>query len=734
MRSTAGLIGALLIALPAAAGAQQAGEPASQAAAPSTAAQPAAAPATFGPAGTNIGRVEFGYRGESVSGDAAGFNRFRDLRQGAVIDRFRLEKETERWAVLGEAHNVGYRDQRFSGEFNAIGRLKVGFTWDQVPLFISRDTYSLQQGSGSRLDVDDAIQQGIERGTLRLGDAVGAATRFDMRSRRHVAAFDLTYTANRDVDFILKLKNTDRKGTHLQSFGLLNSPGGGIAQELGIPMDTRTTDLKAAVEFANSRALASAGVTASWFDNHIPTVQFDNPLRFTDISGGPARGLAVMWPSNSLVSFVANGAYRLPGKTRATAAISIGRADQNEPLAPATINTALVAPPLERATAEARANIVSMVYGLNSRPLDHVWLNARYRYYDYANKTPVFDAVPVVGDWSIGSGLWETEPLSITRQTLDLDASFTPHKYIAFGTGYTREAADRTFRIFERTAEDVLRVSIDSTGHAYVSARLKYEFSNRQGSGFEAHLLDEVGEQPGMRHFDVADRERSRITGLVTVTPVEWLNLNGSLGSGRDDYQNVGFGLRDNTNRTYSIGFDVMPRSTITFGASYGWEEYAANQYSRTASPAPNPQFDDPRRDWWIDSNDTVRTVSGTLDLLKTIPKTDIRLSYDLMDGKASYVYGLAPGSTVFAAPASLQQLPPLTNRITGGRADAQYFVRENVAIGVVYLYEAYRVNDFSLNSTVIDALNIGTSTIYSGYLYRPYTAHAGWLKVSYLW
>jgi hypothetical protein len=52
----------------------------------------------------------------------------------------------------------------------------------------------------------------------------------------------------------------------------------------------------------------------------------------------------------------------------------------------------------------------------------------------------------------------------------------------------------------------------------------------------------------------------------------------------------------------------------------------------------------------------------------------------------------------------------------------------------VVYWYEEYRVFDFSLNSTIIDTLNIGTTTVYSGYLYRPYTAHTGWLKISYLW
>jgi MtrB/PioB family decaheme-associated outer membrane protein len=499
-------------------------------------------------------------------------------------------------------------------------------------------------------------------------------------------------------------------------------------------MDTRTTDVKAGVEYANRHGMFGVGVNGSWFDNRTPTVQFDNPLRFTDISAGPSRGLAVTWPSNSLVSFVANGAYKLPGRSRATAAISVGRANQNDALVAPTINSALVAPPLERASAEARANIVSMVYDLNSRPAESVWLNARYRFYDYANKTPLFDTVAVVGDWSVGTATWETEPISVSRHTLDLDASFTPLNYLAFGMGYGREGTDRTYRIYETTAEDIFRVTVDSTGNQYVTLRLKYEFSRREGKGFEEHLLDEVEEQPDMRHFDVADRDRSRVTGLLTVAPVEWLAVNGSVGTGRDDYKNTGFGLRDNRNRTYGIGFDLMPMSTVSFAVSYDREKYTANQYSRTAAPPPSAQFEDPTRDWWIDTNDTVNTVSANIDFLKAIPRTDIRLGYDLTDGKATYVYGLASPATVFVPPASLQQLPPLRNRITSGRADVEYFIRPRIALGVVYWYEEYRVDDFSLNSTVINTLNIGTSTIYSGYLYRPYTAHTGWLKISYLW
>jgi MtrB/PioB family decaheme-associated outer membrane protein len=691
-----------------------------------------------------LGRVDFGVRGDNVAGDPARHNRFRDVRDGAFLDRFRVTKTNDHWLFLGEAINVGYRDQRFAGTYERFGRLKAGFLWDQVPIFITDRAQSLQRDSGDGvLVIDDSIQRSIQdaatatKPTL-LTNAINTTQPFDLRSRRHMAVVDLAYTASRDTDIKVNVRNTRRQGTHLQSFLFGNSPGGTPSQELAVPMDNRTTDVEAMVEYANARALLTAGMNASWFDNDIPVLQFDNPLRITDISAGPSRGQAPMWPSNNRVSFVASGTYKLPARTRLLGNVSFGRASQDEELVPSTVNTALVSPSLFRQTADARADIVSMVYGVNSRPADTIWLNARYRYYDYDNKTPHFEARQLVGDWSLGTALWETEPLSVRNHLLDLDASFTPMDYFAFGVGYARRDDRRTFRIYEDTAENTFRLSLDSTGHAYYTIRLKYEYSARSGSGFTPELLEEVGEHPEMRHFDVANRDRTRVTALFTATPVAWLGLNGSVATGKDDYDDTGFGLRDNRNRAYGVGFDVSARETVTLGAAYQREKYTANQYSRTANAA---QFEDPTRDWWLDTDDRVDTISAYVDLLKTFSKTDIRVSYDISDGRVTYVYSLKPEQTVFTT-TPLHQLAPVTNRMNTLRSDVQYFLRANVALGFGYWFDDYNVDDFSLNGTIINPLNpgnqttpaAGVATVYTGYLYRPYTAHTISLRATYLW
>lgn len=693
------------------------------------------------PAATpNLGTVDFGFRGTNVDGDSARYFRFKDWREGGFVERFRFEKVTEDSLFHAQANNVGYRDQRYFGEYQSIGKVKVNGAWDEIPLYISKDTQTLYTVSKTGVfSIDDNIQKGIESGATTLANVINRVVPFEARTQRNTGLFNFTYSASRDVDVKFSVRSSHRDGYNLQSlnFGFSNTI------ESQVPLDDRTTDMKAGIEFANAKGLLSIGYNGSWYDNQIAAYRFDNPLRYTDIVGTPSVGQMSTWASNNMQTVNLNGRYGLPGRTRASAAISVGTSNQNGTLLPPTVNTALVAPVLERSTAEAEARTLAMVYTVNSRPTEDLWLNARYRYYDYDTRTPpFFISSMVVADNTLGAAK-ESEPLDIKRQTIDLEASYAPFQYASLNLGYTRDEGDRSFRIYEKTADNIVRASIDSTGSQYVTVRAVVEKSSRTGSGDDFEMLAEIGEQTQMRHFDIANRDRTRASVILQVTPVESLGINATVASGHDDYSESYFGLRDNKNRSYSIGFTYVPKATVTFGTEYVFEKYTALQWSRTSNPLPSPSFDDPSRDWGIDSADKVNTISANLDFIKTIPKTDIRTSFDLSDGKSTYVYQLGPNSTILTGvnygpgnvfnPIPVVQLSPNRTHLATGRADVQYFVRANVALGAGYWYEQYRAEDFSLNGTTINQLNL-PSAILSGYYYRPYTGQTVWLRMTYLW
>jgi len=180
----------------------------------------------------------------------------------------------------------------------------------------------------------------------------------------------------------------------------------------------------------------------------------------------------------------------------------------------------------------------------------------------------------------------------------------------------------------------------------------------------------------------------------------------------------------------------------VSLGASYGYEKYTALQASRTANPLPDntvaflndptQQFNDPRRDWSDNSADKVKTLDASIDLIKVIPKTDIKVGYNYSRAESTYVYGLA-ANTVVAAPL---QLPAVTNELQRATADGRYFLTKHLALGMVYWFDKYAVNDFALNPLPGGlALPVANPALMMlGYTFRPYTANTFMGRFTYLW
>jgi hypothetical protein len=372
-----------------------------------------------------------------------------------------------------------------------------------------------------------------------------------------------------------------------------------------------------------------------------------------------------------------------------------------------------------------------------------LWFSARYRQYEFDNRTVPFETGNNVNyDTTVVPLNAESEPFGSTRHTFDADASFTPVRHVGFRAGYTREEVDRTFRIVEKTTEDIARASVDLTGLSWLTVRGVFEHSKRVGSGVDGLELLAIGEQPLLRQYDISDRNQNRFNAIVLITPVSQFSVNASAGIGTQEYPGTTFGLRNNDNHVYSVGFDFVPSDTISLGASYGYEKYTALQASRTANPLPantvanlndpTQQFNDPRRDWTDDSADRVRTVTASMDLLKLLRKTDIKVAYDYSRAESTYTYGLAP-NTVIATPL---QLSPVVNELQRATIDGRYFLSRRFAAGLVYWFDKYKVDDFALGpvASLAQPATATPTLMMLGYFYRPYTANTVMAKLTYLW
>ena len=681
------------------------------------------------------GTVDFGARVTAIDGDEARFQRFRDLRPGFYGSNIVAGRRTNDWTFEAQGWNVGYRDQRYLVELQRVGRLTATFLWDQIPLFISRDTRTLYTETAPGVfRIEDAIQQEIQGGTKTLRNFEDQALRFDMRTLRTIAQADVVLNATRDTDLMLQVRTSNRDGSipFGGSFGLNN------AVELPAPVDYRTTDVRTAFEWANQRGMARIGWDGSTFNNDIDAIVWDNPIRYgPDAAGAPSQGRMGSWANNSLMYLHVTGAISLPGRSRVTAYLAMGEGRNDADLLPFTINTALPQPVLPRSTAQAESQMAIAQFTFASRPARRLAINARYRYADVDIQTPVFERTggSVSYDTNFVAAAGPSEYHSVKRVTFDADAGLDIAPFTSLKVGYSHLGADYQHRLWEQTGENVFRVSVDTTGHQWFGLRALFEDRKRAGEGFQGEALAEVGELTGMRHFDIADRNRRRLTVIANAFPSGMLGLTASAGIGRDEYPESPHGLQHFDSDQYSIGFNVAPNAPYDLFASYGWERYDSLQRSRNATTAADQA--NPLRDWTADYDGKVNYLEAGVNI-SAIQRTLIRISGDWNNSNDTYLYGLVTGSPL-AVP---EQLPPVKNELTRAEIDVSYDLGRNVRFGVAYWFDDYNVQDFALGPTTLTGIAlppvqegapiVATNALLLGYLYRPYTAHAGFIRLTY--
>jgi MtrB/PioB family decaheme-associated outer membrane protein len=759
------------------------------------------------------GWVDFGPRISSTSGDAARFERYRDLRSGVNTNAV-LSQERSDYTLGFKAENIGYRDGRYQANFSN-SKLAFSFMWDSIPLNYSYLTLTpwkvSTQGSTADLTIDPTVRELVQNknavGILCAPGAPAGATcsspstvasalastsiyrslaqPFDIQAKRDTMTFGLSYAATEDISALFSL-NTYKRGGNMPygaSFAFNNG------NELPIPLDNRTTDLSAGLEWANKKGMLRVGWDGSWYSNNIDTLVWDNPLFATDfcktgISGqapgtcydpsgysngnGPAQGRLALPPSNNMNVISATGHLKLPSHSTLNGTFSITSMNQNAALIPWTINPVIANPTvyasfpglgaLPRSTAEANVRGYNAAVNFTTRP-DPLWgLTVRYRYNDHENRTPIFDATEYVRFDAVPEETGgETEPFNIKRNTFSADASFNLVAYTQLKVGYAYDRSDRTGRAFSNTADNTLRASVDMMGNELISLRGIYEYTRRKGSGFDEMALEDGGAQGGLRFYDEADRTRNRGTLLLTVTPNEMIDLTFSFAAGKDTYNGPGmeFGLLNNKNTAYNIGFNVTPKPQLAFGANYGRDQYTSLQKSRNANPPPDPSWTDPNRDWYLDGDEKVNSVDVYLDLKKAIAKTDIRFDYNYSDSDNAYIHG-GPRITAFQSnfdpttgkvacsstfTSCFEYLPAVTNKWHRATVDVRYSLTTKIAVGASYWYEKFNVTDFATvdipgpngffpatGQPRIDYL----SGLVTGYGNRPYTGNTGFIRVFY--
>ena len=166
-----------------------------------------------------------------------------------------------------------------------------------------------------------------------------------------------------------------------------------------------------------------------------------------------------------------------------------------------------------------------------TRLTDALGLHARYRHYDFDNKTPRYS---FPDGYVRFDAVWEeipriTVPYGYTNDTFDVYGTYSKGLF-GFEAGWKHNGMARTFREADDTTENVFRGAVDVRGD-WIVLRAIGEFGSRDYSNYDAAISEEASflpvpgppaapaNQTVLRRPDQAKRDLTRFGGQVELSP-----------------------------------------------------------------------------------------------------------------------------------------------------------------------------------------------------------------------
>jgi MtrB/PioB family decaheme-associated outer membrane protein len=673
-------------------------------------------------------------RDTNEEGDVAKFEEYRDLSEPVIgALNLKYDKNNERFFEL-DGVNIGAEDLYLYAGGGWYGKMRIDASYNKIPHRFSTRAETLYSGIGTAdLTLPDAVQASLQAAPFpevatRLDAFLKAgAVTGDPSLIREFGALSFDLAAYDPLSVRAEFKRENRSGVRplAGSFGLLNNEG---MEELLKPQDYETTEMKLIGEYAKKSFLLNATYQYSKFESVYDTLSWDNPLRLTDVVGGPSQGLMDIAPANEYHNFSFKGSLmKLPLKTNITAIASWGLMSQDDALEPFTVNTAIASPPLPVPNVDAKVNTSLYQATLASRPAHFIHINGKFRLYEYNNETEqiLFPDGYVVTDSYLSPSPVQNLPTSYQKMTAGGNLGFDLSRKTRLNLGYAYEETDREYREVSKQHDNIFSGSFDASPSSWLDLRLSYERRNREIDGYDYTVPLEGGgadtQEPLLRKYDEADKVSHALQFQASLYPASSVTITGSFNYREDDFEDSNYGLLGDKGYSASLDLDYAIHERANLHAFYSREEYEYLQMDRGLVGVTTA-------DWLSGGTDVIDTCGGAVNASLLSNKLDFDLSYS---------YSNVEGSINFYTPAEQTSDFPIVDdaELQVFNANLKYRVWKGLSVTVGYLWEKFDFDDFENEGYMnvpTDAADLYQGALLMGTLTESYEGSVVYLKLSY--
>lgn len=574
---------------------------------------------------------------------------------------------------------------------------------------------------------------------------------------------------------------TNGDGGHTSDMFMVH--GMGLAE----PVDYRTTALTAGFGYYDRKASADVEYTLSEFKDELVSLTWANPFRSTDATATNAtdvannaynraryaKGRLALPPSHRAHDVSATGSVELPLDGRLTASVGYGSVSNRTDLLPFTSNTAIAgvggapanvaseaALPTSRFGGEVKT--LSQSFLLSLKPVERLALKAKYRNYDYNNRSPELN---FGGYAAFGESYWRTvkndkndavrnDVVSFNRQTAELGADYEVLDSLDVGAetfwdrwGYKGNRVGATDEV-GAGANAALHL-----GHA-LKAHGKYRWAHRSVENYLPGPRIGNPEAEGLANFNWADRLRNRVDAGLTAELEPGYSAGVAGVYQKDDLgRGERFGYKKMELKGVTLDFTAAPSDSFDLSLTLGKEERVGDIQNGAKDDAFNntaTALDDtwsgnnfnPLNYWnteVVDKTDTVALEASW----RPADRWSFSGGYSLSYGRTTYnttnpnsaaamSAGYANGAKLGNAVA--EHWPTVTSRLHELRAGGSYRLSEHVTFGLDYAFAKYMLNDFANVGEYGSAGSSGenaTRFVLTGADKYDYTAHVVGARVA---
>lgn len=635
------------------------------------------------------GTVEGGLVG--VSDDSARFGEYNGLHQRGVQlwgnAQARWRAADGYYGSLDAASDTA----TLRTEVGLEGRVTLRLGWSEIDRHVSDTTQTPFLGSGGTVQT---LPAGYPAGTTQAMPLATTLHEQTLGTRRTRWDAGLRWTPGERWTLRLDARHETRHGTQRLAASFFST-----ATELAAPVDQSHDQFELSASYAGRAWQATLGYQVAVFRNQADSLTWSNP--FTPVVAGATRGQMALAPDNQFHQALGSAGWQILPSVRVSGDVAIGRMSQDQGFVAPTLNGSLASPTVLALPARSLDGRVDTFVGnvrLHASPSPLWQVNAAYGRDVRDNRTASLLWPAVTTDLFVGATPRRNLPYDVKRDKYTLDTTWRAAVGgLSASAGIEQDDRERNYQERVFTRETTLWGRAGAQWKNGVSVSVKLSHAERTGTTYGVATYVDPAENPLLRKYTLADRNRDAVALRADWTVSETLSVGFNAQGSHDSYGHTVLGLTDG--HSGSVGGDV------SYALSDETQLRAYLQSDRIrSSQAGSQAYAAP--DWTAHHDDRSQLLG-------------IGVKHSALKGKlelaADYTVTRSRSDLVVDARAAEPAFPSATTGLDTFKLQATWTLSKSLAVVGALWHEEWRTADWQrdgvLPSTVYNLLTLGDTS-----------------------